>query len=99
MKSAFLASLVLVATTAGAALAGEPMVLTNAQLDRVTAGASLPASLTAVVAATDSGALPADRIFFNFNYHENAPVTATEPHRDTAPERMSALRHVRLIGY
>ena len=41
MKSAFLASLVLVATTAGAALAGEPMVLTNAQLDRVTAGQAI----------------------------------------------------------
>ena len=98
MKSAFLASLVLLATTASAALAGEPMVLTNAQLDRVTAGVALPASLTAVVAGTDSGALPADRVFFNYNYHHNA-VTMTEPHLDTARERIPALRHAPLIGY
>lgn len=98
MKSAFLASLVLVATMAGAALAGEPMVLTNAQLDRVTAGVPLPASSTAVVAGSNSGALPANRFMFNYNYHNNA-VTMTEPHLDTARERISVLRHAPLIGY
>ena len=72
MKSAFLASLVLLATTAGAALAGEPMVLTNAQLDRVTAGVARPAAFPAVVAGTGSSAVPADRVFFRYNHFNNA---------------------------
>jgi hypothetical protein len=80
------------------AAAGEPMVLNDAELDRVTAGVPLPAAPTALVAGTDSGALPADRTYFNYNYFNNA-VTMTEPHLDTARERIRALRHAPLIGY
>jgi hypothetical protein len=39
MKTTVIAATIALGLTAGAALAGEPMVLTDAQLDRVTAGA------------------------------------------------------------